>query len=182
MDDLGYPGISGLERFSGFAEESSSSGASGASAVGGIRFGGFKSGASGGCECCSSKENFTNCGGCDIPDSNLTVTWHNGVTGDGSAPLVFNGINSWKSACSGGGFNQRIFSVGCNSGAVEFRVTSFISGTCPDGITVFCSTFGGTLTRTSLTCGSGFLMEVSVNDHSCPDLFENGYTGFTISR
>lgn len=119
------------------------------------------------------------CGACAIPKRNLTVTWHNGIIGDGSTPLIFTAPSTWISACS----NQLLYQILCNAGAIEFRVIYFITGACPSGQSQFCSTLGNNplkLIRDSLVCGPNFDMEVSLTNASCPNLWGNAYTGFSV--
>ncbi len=130
--------------------------------------------------CCCGPNNFA-CGPtCSIPKKDLTVSWFNGVSGDGSTTLHFNNPNTWISSCT----NQLLYQILCNAGQVEFRVIYFISGACPNGQSNYCSTLGGNplrLVQTALTCGDTFLLTCNVTDASCPNLFENGYTGFSVS-
>ena len=122
------------------------------------------------------------CGTCTIPAANLTVSWTNPILGDGSAPLVYSsGPTTWLSACT----NELLFELLCNQGQVEFRVTYYLSGSCPSGQSQYASTLRNNpykLTRTGLVCGSSFLMTVSLSSTSCPVLWSYGYAGFTISK
>ncbi len=130
--------------------------------------------------CCTTSVPLFTCGTCTIPKANLTVTYHNGVIGDGTAVLVWDGVNNWQSVCT----NQVIYQILCNAGTPEFRVRYFISGSCPTGQSAFCSTLGSNplkLTKDSLVCGASFDIEVSVTNAGCPNLWGNGYTSFSIT-
>ena len=121
------------------------------------------------------------CGSCGIPKANLTVSWSNGIIGNGSTRMGFTAPSTWISACT----NQLLYQILCNAGQVEFRVIYFISGACPTGQSNYCSTLGNNplkLTQTSLTCGDAFLLACTVGSSGCPNLYENGYTGFTVSE
>ncbi len=122
------------------------------------------------------------CGLCLIPLTNLTVSWANPILGNGAATLVYSGTptTQWSSTCA----NQLIFELLCTHGQVEFRVYYFLSGSCPDGQSQYCSTTRSPpyeLTQTSLTC-SPFLLICTMTSASCPNLAASGYTGFTVSR
>jgi hypothetical protein len=120
------------------------------------------------------------CGGCAIPDRNLTVSWTNPIIGNGSTTLFYNSSAlTWTSGCS----NELVYQLLCTGGQVEFRAIYFISGPCPTGTQQYCSNlrpnpFG--LTQTGLTCGSSFLMTMTCGS-ACPVLQLDGYTGFIVS-
>ena len=122
------------------------------------------------------------CGSCTIPARDLTASWTNPILGDGSAPLVYSsGPTAWLSACT----NQLLFRLSCNQGQVEFRVTYFLSGSCPTGQSQYASNLRNDpykLTRTGLVCGSSFLMTLTVSSSGSPNLWAFGYTSFTISK
>lgn len=117
------------------------------------------------------------CGTCLVPERNLTLSWTNLITGDGSTTLTFNGVSGWSSAC----VNNLEFSLGCDASSVVFSITYFLSGACPDGQAAICSTRSGGLIEEGLTCGDDFLMTVSLTSSTCPQIAGSGYTGFTIS-
>ncbi len=148
---------------------------------------GFALGASCDCTCGPT---FKKCGtgpGCDIPANNLTISWTNIITGNGSAALVYNAMGGvWRSGCTGGGTNQLVFQLGCNAGVPELRAFYPITGACVGGVftgfTNFCSNVAGgagTLTQTSLTCGAGYTQVFTVT--LCASLSASGYTSFTVS-
>lgn len=126
------------------------------------------------------------CGTCSIPTVNLMVAWTNVIIGNGSTNLFYNGgvlgAGQWGSNCT----NQLIYSLSCNVNLVEFRVYYFVSGTCPTGMSNYCSNLAGgagSLIQTSLTCGASFMAVYSANCvvPSCPVLCANGYGTFTIT-
>lgn len=135
-----------------------------------------------GCPCCNQGGDcrLAACGNCSIPRSDLTVAWANPIIGNGQAALIYSPPNQWQSACT----NQLIYQILCTSNQVEFRVTYFISGSCPTGQSQFCSTLRPTpfrLQQTLLQCGAQFRLQASVTSQSCPNLSANGYTGWTIT-
>ena len=123
------------------------------------------------------------CGTCTIPMSDLTVSWNNAIWGPGSTPLIYQPSpgTSWKSACS----QELLYQLSCNQGQVEFRVTYFLSGSCPTGQSQYASNLRNNpyrLTVSSLVCGSSFLMTLAVSSSGSPNLWASGYTSFTISK
>ncbi len=130
----------------------------------------------------SSSQTGYPCGQCLIPLTNLTVSWANPILGNGTATLVYSGTptTQWISSCT----NQLLFELLCTQGVVEFRVYYFLSGSCPNGQSQYCSTIRSIpykLTQTSLTC-SPFLLNCTITSASCPNLAAFGYTGFTVSK
>lgn len=121
------------------------------------------------------------CGSCTIPRSDLTVSWSNVIWGNGSATLAYNAIpTTWASGCT----MELLYQLSCVAGQLEFRVTYFLSGSCPTGQGQYASNLRSNPYRlivNSLTCGSSFLMDLSVTSTSSPNLASFGYTGFTVS-
>jgi hypothetical protein len=121
------------------------------------------------------------CGTCRIPRRNLTVSWTNSILGNGSTTLVYSRTpTQWSSGCS----NEQIYRLLCTDNQVEFRVIYFISGSCPGGVSQFCSTLGVDPLRLvvdSLVCGDHFLLTCHTTGTSCPSITLNGYSSFTIS-
>jgi hypothetical protein len=120
------------------------------------------------------------CGNCQIPRTDLTVAWTNPIIGNGSATLVYSASNQWQSACT----NQLIYQLLCTSNQVEFRVTYFISGSCPTGQSQFCSTLRPApfqLQQTLLRCGADFELDATVTSLSCANLSANGYLSFKVT-
>jgi hypothetical protein len=122
------------------------------------------------------------CSPCAIPAEDLTISWVNPITGNGSTTLSYasgGGSSSWDSECSLG----LLYQLACNAGEIELRVFYFISGTCPDGQSAYCSNlrtapFG--LTLASYAC-SPFSLVFQTTLHSCPVLVNNGYESFTVT-
>jgi hypothetical protein len=120
------------------------------------------------------------CSPCPIPRRDLTVSWAGGPFGSGSTPLLYNAPGQWNSACS----NQMLYSLSCADGSVQFAVTYFISGGCPGGQAMSCTSPGDeplSLILTSSNC-SPFYLSYTVSTEGCPTLAVNGFTGFTITE
>jgi hypothetical protein len=121
-----------------------------------------------GAPCCCTKGGMYKCGvgvgACEIPTSNLMLTWA-GSPG-GMATLVYNGFGTWISACIavGAGF-YLTFQVACTGGVPQFAYSWYLGltncnilnafGSCTS-VTPPCS--GNTVNLISLVCGSGFTM------------------------
>lgn len=123
----------------------------------------------------------TSCLPCNIPNEDLTVSWVNLLSGDGSATMTYTtGPSAWTASCVDDGL---IFKLGCNSGNIELRVTFFIAGDCPDGESDFCSNLGVpplALTSGSYTC-SPFSLSFAVSEDECPAVYGGGNTQITIT-
>jgi hypothetical protein len=120
------------------------------------------------------------CSPCPIPKKNLTVSWANVLTGNGSTTLVFTAPAQWNSACS----HQLLYSLSCPGGQIQFAVTYFLSGSCPGGQKQSCVSPGHNpfaLILTSSTC-SPFFLRYAVTSQSCAVLGNNGYSSFTITE
>jgi hypothetical protein len=123
----------------------------------------------------------TGCLPCNIPNENLTISWTNLLTGDGSATMTFGGGPSWATGCCDNGL---MFTLGCNSGSIELRAIFFVSGTCPTGSSNYCSNLRAgplSLTLESHSC-SPFSLTLALTEAGCPELFDEGNTQFTITR
>lgn len=122
----------------------------------------------------------TACSPCNIPNEDLTISWTNLITGDGSATLTYTpGPPRWISACADEGL---IFQLQC-TGGFELRAIFFIEGECPTGTESYCSnlrTAPLTLTLESYTC-SPFSATFSVSGTDCPTLFGDGNIMFFVS-
>jgi hypothetical protein len=120
------------------------------------------------------------CSPCNIPTQNLTLSWVNLISGNGSTTLNYATTTaSWTSGCS----NGLLYTLVCTGGLVEFRVIYFTTGSCPTGSQQYCSNlrvtpFGLTLSR--FTC-SPFSMTFLPNALGCPAITNTGYTKFTIT-
>ena len=120
------------------------------------------------------------CGSCTIPQQDLTLSWTNPIIGDGSTTLTYTAPSTWISACT----HNLIYQLLCTGAQPELRVYYFLSGSCPDGESQYCSTIRSNpfhLVKTGLTCGPSFLMTATCDDTGCPNLNGNGYTSFTVS-
>ncbi len=132
--------------------------------------------------CCCSGVEFCGCAECGatgIPRTNLTLSLVGGFFAGSTVTLVHNGACLWQSVC----FNQVFFTLRCNGGVVEFFVTYFVSGACPNGQSGICSTLGSNplkIFRDSLTCGASFLLTAHLTAISCPQISDT-YDGFAIS-
>jgi hypothetical protein len=129
----------------------------------------------------SSGGGFTACSPCNIPNENLTISWTNLLTGNGSATMTYiSGPSPWETSCVDGGFE---FQLGCNSGTIELRANFFTSGGCPEGTSNFCSNLRNSplaLTPSDHTC-SPFSLTYTVGESACPALYSAGNTQFVIT-
>jgi hypothetical protein len=119
-----------------------------------------------GCGCCGGS--FYLCGTCEMPQQDLTISWPNQVYGVTSMTMTYTAPHGWNTACLGAGSgNQNLrFSLGCSPVAgVELNVVNFADGNCPNGPALS----GCTLSITSLTCGSGFLLNATWTGTGCSD-------------
>jgi hypothetical protein len=120
------------------------------------------------------------CWPCAIPQTNLAVSWVNPILGDGSATLTFTPPGQWASACVHG----LVFSLACPAGIVQFRVTYFLSGECPSGLSQECSSAGGppfSLRLDAYSCDPLYL-RYTLTAANCPFLAAGGYQTFIISE
>ena len=86
----------------------------------------------------SSGSGVLGCLPCNIPKTNLTLSWVNPLSGNGSTTLTYTPIPiSWvTTAC----FNGLKAELVCTGGQVELRVIYWTSGACPGpGLTQYCS-------------------------------------------
>ena len=123
------------------------------------------------------------CSPCAIPASDLTISWTNILSGNGSDTLVYTGGASpiWQTGCSGDG-DAVIFRLGCASGSIELRVYYFTSGSCPTGESSYCSNLLSSprgLTLSSHDC-SPFSLTFTCGA-ACSVLQGAGYTSFTVT-
>ena len=127
------------------------------------------------------------CSPCLIPARNLTISWVNSLTGNGSDTLVYSAVGpTWTTGCSGGAGvgNKLLFKLYCTGGTVELRVFFFVTGACPDGETEYCSNLqspGSQLTLNSYVCDDGFTLAFTLTELSCPAVSSSGFTGFIIT-
>jgi hypothetical protein len=120
------------------------------------------------------------CSPCSIPAQNLTLSWVNGIIGNGSTGLTYTTVPAaWTSGCS----NGLLYKLLCSGGEVELRVIYFTTGPCPTGTQQYCSNLRVTpygLTLSSYTC-SPFSMTFVSRSAACPAITSSGYTQFTIT-
>ena len=128
---------------------------------------------------------FTSCGPCNIPNEDLTVSWTNLISGDGSTTLTWNGLTGgaarWTSGCADEGL---LFELQCTGGGMELRAIFFVEGECPTGTPSYCSNLQAAplaLTLESYTC-SPFSATFGVDGTDCPTLFGDGNTHFFVSK
>jgi hypothetical protein len=120
------------------------------------------------------------CSPCGIPAQNLTISWANAITGNGSTILTYTPTPaSWNSGCS----NGLLYTLLCTAGQVELRVIYFPTGSCPTGTQQYCSNlraspFGLVLSTSSC---SPFSMTFLSRSAGCPTITNSGYTRFTIT-
>jgi hypothetical protein len=121
------------------------------------------------------------CSPCSIPRQNLTVSWINILSGNGSTTLAYTAAPpSWTSACS----NDLQYTLVCTGGQIEFKVTYWVAGSCPGpGTTQYCSNLRTAplgLTTYNYSC-SPFSLTFRLTSSSCPTITSSGYTQFTIT-
>jgi hypothetical protein len=120
------------------------------------------------------------CSPCSMPTQNLTLSWVNVISGNGSTTLTYSTTPvSWTSGCSDG----LLYKLLCTGGQVELRVIYFTSGSCPTGTQEYCSNLRVTsfgLTLSSFTC-SPLSMTFLSNSSGCPTISRTGYSKFTIT-
>ena len=123
---------------------------------------------------------FTTCDPCNIPNEDLTISWTNLITGDGSATMMYtSGPSLWTTGCVDEGL---IFQLNCTGGGFELRAIFFIEGECPSGTRSYCSNLQAaplTLTLESYTC-TPFSATFTLSGTDCPTLFGDGNTIFFI--
>jgi hypothetical protein len=126
-----------------------------------------------------SQESYT-CGQCAIPMGTLMLSWTNSLIGNGSTPLNLVSPGLWESACT----NRLQYQLRCTGGVVELRVMYFLSGTCPNGKSEYCSNLGTkplNISVGTLNC-QPLVIVWSVTVGNCPFVFGDGYTSFTITE
>jgi hypothetical protein len=122
------------------------------------------------------------CSPCGLPRRNLTLSWVNPLSGNGSTALSYDSSSvSWTSNCT----NNLRFTLLCTGGQIEFRVTYWLSGSCPGpGTTQYCSNlrpspFG--LTIQNYSC-SPFSLTLGLTSSTCPTITGSGFTQFTVTN
>jgi hypothetical protein len=125
---------------------------------------------------------FLNCSPCQIPETDLTLSWTNAFTGNGSTTLFYpGGVGPWASTgCPDNGLE---FSLGCTAGTIELKAFYFVVGACPSGTTDYCSNLRPPTRQLDLiasTC-SPFSLTFQVGSGDCPTLFGFGNTNFVVT-
>ena len=123
----------------------------------------------------------TLCSPCKIPDEDLTITWTNILTGNGSTTMKFGSGPTWKTGCVDSGLQ---FILACNSGSIELLAVFFVSGSCPTGLSNYCSNLRSnplSLTLAEHIC-SPFSLTFTLDETGCPELTDEGNTQFVITR
>lgn len=131
--------------------------------------------------CCCSGPITISCSPCNLPATNLTISWTNPILGNGSATMVYSPTpNQWQTGCCDGGLMFQLF---CTSSTIELRGIFWTSGACPTGTTSYCSNLGSAplkLTVTSSTC-SPLNLVFGVDGTNCPTLFSDGNLHLTVT-
>ena len=120
----------------------------------------------------------TLCSPCTIPNSDLTLSWTNILTGDGSTTLTYSG-GVWASGCVDDGLT---FQLSCTLGSIELRAIFWTGEDCT-GESNYCSNLRSsplTLTQTGFTC-SPFSVTFTVGEDGCNELYSVGNTTFTVT-
>jgi hypothetical protein len=123
----------------------------------------------------------TMCSPCNIPNEDLTITWSNILTGSGSATMTFGAGSLWQTGCVDSGLQ---FILSCDSGSIELRAAFFVSGSCPTGLSNYCSNLRSnrlSLTLIDHAC-SPFSLTFIVTDVGCPEVYDEGNMQFMITR
>lgn len=138
-----------------------------------------KIGCSGACACGGGGGGIT-CSPCTLPASDLTLSYTNVISGNGSVTLTYDaGTTSWSSGCSLG----IMYKLVCTTGTVELRAIYFTSGSCPTGTQQYCSNLRVSpfkLTLASYTC-SPLSITFTLAGSACPALLSNGFTSFVVT-
>lgn len=116
------------------------------------------------------------CGVCSIPASNLTLTITNSFLGTIVRTLVFNGTNTWQSACA----TSVQCVLQCIGGSMLFSTSAYPGSGCT-GSPILCSLGGGSpygLSLVAQTCSPLFL---DFRTTSCFSLSSQGYTRFVVT-
>jgi hypothetical protein len=133
--------------------------------------------------CCTEGPPVLVCNPCDIPEENLTLSYVNPISGNGTAALIYSSSpTGWTSACAGAG-DSLIWKLLCTGGQIELRAIYFTAGSCPTGTEQYCSNLRSNplkLTLASYTC-SPFSITFTLTSASCPVLLSSGYTSFTVT-
>jgi hypothetical protein len=137
-------------------------------------------GSGGGCGCCGGGG--ITCSPCNIPSANLTLSWVNLGSGNGSTTLVFSSsLTQWATGC----FDGVNAAVTCTGGAIEFQVFYYVVGVCPTGTSNYCSNLRsapGSIPLASYTCSPFSLtFKLDIGGTDCPTLSGFGFTEFVVT-
>jgi hypothetical protein len=132
-----------------------------------------------GSPCCCGTPSLA-CLPCAIPLRNLTLSYTNLISGNGSTSLVYSAVPaSWASGCSLG----LLYTLACSGGHIELRVIYFTTGACPTGTQQYCSNLRASpngLTLSSYTC-SPFSLTFQSRSATCPTVTNSGFTQFVVT-
>lgn len=125
----------------------------------------------------------TACLPCGIPKGDLGLAWTDTIGGNGTATLVFDGFNTWQSACVNHGGGGVIYKITCTAGDVIFTVTHYASTICsgaPDATCASGTSAPHFLPVSASTCNP-FSLTYTVDGTNCPGLSTLGYTQFVVT-
>ena len=123
-----------------------------------------------------------------IPKTNLTLSWTNPLSGNGSTTLVYESLGpNWVTSigstfCTVNGLQANLL---CTGGNIELRIIYWTSGSCATGgASQYCSNqraapFGMTLAA-GYTC-MPLSLRFTLSSLGCPALVLSGYTSFTVT-
>ncbi len=121
------------------------------------------------------------CSPCNLPITNLTISWTNPLTGNGSATLIYSASpQQWLAQCVDNGLTFKLL---CTGGGVELQATYYTSGGCPGGTSQYCSNLRSSpveLTLSSSTC-SPLNITFTVGASMCPQVYSLGNTQFVVT-
>jgi hypothetical protein len=124
---------------------------------------------------------YSDCTPCNLPQVNLTLSWTNGLTGNGFAMMTWtSGPNNWQTVCVDEGLQ---FILACTLGGIELGAVFWTEGLCPTGISNHCSNLRAaplTLNLASSTC-SPLTLVFNVTEDGCPTVYGLGNTQFVIT-
>jgi hypothetical protein len=126
------------------------------------------------------------CSPCSLPKSNLTISWTNPLTGNGSATLVYTASpQQWLAQCVDSGLTFKLL---CTSGGIELQITYYTSGGCPGGTSQFCSNLRASPLELLLTASTCSPLSLTFSPSSpghfgdlCPQVYSLGNTQLTVT-
>jgi hypothetical protein len=121
------------------------------------------------------------CSPCNIPKTDLTLSWNNLLTGAGSTTLFYTTLpDKWNSSCLAAGADSLQYGFSCQAGAFSFGVTIYFTPGCSGSFTGCSNPSAFGFSEVSHTC-SPFSVTYSVNPATCALISSAGYTDFTIT-